>query len=359
MAAISFTGITLEDSMEGGLSAPWSTVLGGANEFKSFTGGSADGLGISNCMENGGDLGSVSEGRYDFQDAGADWDGDGTTTDRLIAITQRTRALIQRVKVGDVNVDGLQLRFHSVAPTTIDTITEGMSYAITGQDVRPINETYELLLFDLNATAASHSYRTETGTFDPSAVLEMSLICEQTGNNTFEMWSHLFVLDPIVMIGGDGGDTDGVFQDFFDYADGEICRCFVRPTPTAVFVKCIMVFGNSGTNDVVFADSGYDFEFANEPDTGKAIGTFNRPGYHHIRENVLGIRALMGADDDVELTNCTFNSIFKYKFLVTGSTNDTFKMVGGKIKFAGTFEVSPAATFDGTTVENNETMVFT
>jgi len=358
MTAVSISGISLESDMAGGLSAPWSTVATGANNFGNFNGGGLLLDGTQANLENKGDSGSVSEGRYDLNDVAATFDGDASDPELLIAIHQRTRAPQQRAGAGDVNVNGIKFRLHSTIPGgTPDDITDGMDYAITGSDVLPVNDNYELCIIDCTTTAAGSTYRQETGTFVNSSIDEISLICEQTADNVLEMWSHLLIITPVILIGGDGGDTDGTFQDFFDYAG--IYRTFARATPKTVFTRVIMQFGNGGTNGTVFADEGFAFEFANEANTGKAIAGAPKPGYHHIQDNTLGLKADMGADDDITLTNCTFNSLTKYKYIIAGSTNDTYKVVGGRIKFVGDFQVSPAATFDGVTVEGNETMVFT
>ena len=133
-------------------------------------------------------------------------------------------------------------------------------FDIEGSDTYPPRASWQIVPIDPNVTA----YRDETtGTPVLSQGAYFSTEYVQTGTSK-ERNQALDAVDVgagLTLVGGDGGDTDGLWQDFIDFDEGTVANRFGYATSAEgiIFIVGQMVIGTASAT--VFQDTGSTLVF--------------------------------------------------------------------------------------------------
>lgn len=133
-------------------------------------------------------------------------------------------------------------------------------YDVQGSDTYPISASWLVLAIDPNI--ASHRTGT-TGTPDLTLADYFALRYDQTGGSQVQnqAMDAVDIGNGLTIVGGDGADPDGVWQDFLDHDEGTSANRFgyVRSSEGIFLIFGMMVFGSATAT--VFNDSAVTVVF--------------------------------------------------------------------------------------------------
>lgn len=206
----------------------------------------------SNCVARKG--ATALRGIFLSDNVDSDLSGAGTYETVMFKFICTTPGLLDLL-----SVPGLALRVGSGSITATPSVDYHF-YDLEGSDTYPIDKSWLILPIDLNI--ASHRSGT-VGTPGLTVVDFYALVVDQTGVSK----SPNYALDAVdigaglTLTGGDGADTDGVWQDFSDDDFGTVANRYgyVRENEGVFIVYGKMIIGTATAT--VFNDSGQDVIF--------------------------------------------------------------------------------------------------
>lgn len=206
----------------------------------------------SNCFARKG--ATALRGIFLSDNVDSDLSGAGTYETVMFKFICTTPGLLDLL-----SVPGMALRVGSGSITATPS-TDYHFYDVEGNETYPIDKSWLVLAIDPNI--ASHRSGT-VGTPDLTLVDFYALVVDQTGTSK----AANYALDAVdigaglTLIGGDGADTDGVWQDFSDADWGTAANRYgyVRENEGVFLVYGKLKVGTATAT--VFNDSGQDLIF--------------------------------------------------------------------------------------------------
>lgn len=343
------------------------------SQWGSIGGGATGGLETdffyqnANCFARKGAAGQ--RGIFLSDDVDSDLSGGGVYETVMVKFICTTPGLLDLL-----SVPGMRLEIGSGSTPTASSINFHF-YDVQGSDTYPIDKSW--LVLPINPNIASHRTGT-TGTPNLTLVDYFASRYDQTGvsQSPNQGMDAVDIGAGLTLVGGDGADPDGVWQDFSDADWGTVANRYgyvreVDGAPAVFLIFGQMVIGTSSAtvfNDnnitLLFPDglfaAGFsgiivdlqnattDVDFANSNFFGKgtAAGEDTRP--------TLTITSTSGAFDT---SNCVFDSF------ASMTLTSACAMVSGKITNSGLVSLV-GATLDqvevsGSTVGDNNAAVLT
>ncbi len=328
----------------------------------------------SNCFARKG--ATALRGIFLSDNVDSDLSGAGTYETVMFKFICTTPGLLDLL-----SVPGMALRVGSGSIPSVDS-TDFHFYDVEGNDTYPIDKSWLVIPIDPNI--ASHRSGT-TGTPGLTVVDYYALLVDQTGTSK----AANYALDAVdigaglTLVGGDGGDTDGVWQDFSDHDFGTSANRYgyVREATGAFVIYGNMIIGTAtatvfnDTGAVIIFDEGLfaagfsaitidlqnvttdiDFTTCTFLSEGTAIGEDTRP-----------ILTITGTSGTFDSTTCLFSdfasmiltsavTLRNCTILNTGLITVAEADIGGSSILTSTVAVDEGAVFDDRTTTTATTL---
>lgn len=282
------------------------------------------------------------------------------------------RVIIAKINIttyGIINTTVLEGGSYQIGSTTGDYYNY---YLYGSQNDYPFAGGWQLLAIDPNE---SQYWNATVGTPDLTAVDYFGLYADIVGSAKADNVVHdaLDYVDNgkgLTLSGGDGADTDGVFQDFADYDEGDSTNRFgICTTKDGIFYVLGTISVGSGTVDTVFTDSNAVVVF---PDARVGTGFFGTRWRNFTSSNVytlsncsfIGqgnitasvdtrpVHTVVGSSGSVLFDGCTFNVFNTVELTSSVTAEDCIFISGTTIVQSGSVlarvTVSEATTRTGT-----------
>ncbi len=310
----------------------------------------------SNCIARKG--GSAARGIFLSDDVNTDiTTGDTTVMFKFICTTPGLLDLL--------SVPGIRLEVGS-GTTPASTPADFHFYDVEGSDTYPIDKSWLILPIDPNI--ASHRTGT-TGTPDLTVADYFGDRYDQTGvsKSPNQAMDAVDVGAGLTLIGGDGADTDGVWQDFSDLDWGTSTNRYgyvreVDGAPAVFLIYGMMIIGtatatvfNDSDKTIIFPDglfaagfSGITADLSNATtDIDLIDSNFFGKGTE-AGEDTRPVLTVTGTSGAFDTNNCTFDT-FSTITLTSAST-----ITSGKISNCEALTQS-SATIDGVEITGAST----
>lgn len=297
--------------------------------------------------------------------AGVEHEDDGTvdmeTTPRVVLF----KAIV--TNYGALNVkgaDGMILYIGS------GTTSDRYHYYVHGSDTYPIAGGWVFVPIDPNVSG----YRDSTdGTPDLTAVAYYAISCDFTSasrseNVAMDAIDYIDSGTGMTLTNGDGGSTEGVFQDFVDYDEGTNANRWgiVRTVEGTLIVTGVLTIGTSTVTE--FTDSNAVVVFpdglVNAGFFGIDIGLQNASTVISVTNSIFKGNGTSGGTADTRpdydatgtsgslaLTGCVFD-VFRQVNLTSGCTLTDCVLLNG-----GAVDAGSGATFTGTLISDSTVAV--
>jgi len=234
--------------------------------------------------------------------------------------------------------------------------TNGVKFTLGGIDTSPPDEAWVTYLINPRQNTTGTDIVSGIGAADDIDNIRIGHFA--LTNNFNYLWGRCFRMQRPKVVGGDGGDADGTIDTLFDdqadpvdpLTDG-LARYMAIVGGKIMRMMLNWGIGNGGTNDTVFTDADWTLAYP-----AQAAGVSMQI---HVLDDDLGCRINAGSSDVINLTGFVITGELTHHFITEGSDSATVNITSTTIINAETFETAPNTTWDGCTIEGNQTMVFT
>lgn len=306
----------------------------------------------SNCFARKG--ATAQRGIFLSDNVDSDISGAGTYETVMFKFICTTPGLLDLL-----SVPGMRLEIGS-GSTTASPSTNFHSYDVQGSDTYPVDKSWLVLAIDPNI--ASHRTGT-TGTPDLTVADYFALRYDQTAvsKSPNQALDAVDIGAGLTLVGGDGADPDGVWQDFSDHDFGTAANRFgyAREVVAGIFLiygRMILgtatatVFNDTGSV-IIFPDglfaagfSGITIDLqAATTDIDVVSNVFVGKGTA-AGENTLPTLIVTGTSGAFDADTCTFDAFAS--LLLTSAC--TFS--GCKISNSGLVDAGSGASFPGSSI---------